>query len=186
VKKLRIVLADDHEMFRQGIKSLIDQQPDLCIVGEAATGRAALEKVIELEPDLLVMDVSMPEMTGIQLAARLNRAAPAVRVLALTAFGDTAYVRQLLASGAAGYLLKSAAADELIEAIRIVARGGVYLDRAVAGKVVSGFVERKKQRGTRQGDLLSAREREVLCDVARGSRPGCRSASRPSSRTRPT
>jgi len=168
VKPLRILLADDHEMFRQGIKSLIGTEPGLEIVGEAATGREALEKVLELEPELLVMDISMPEMSGVQLMARLKQAAPAVRVLALTAFGDTAYVRQLLAAGAAGYLLKRAAADELIEAIRVVARGGTYLDPAVAGKVVSGFLERKKLHGRREGDALSGREREVLSDVAHG------------------
>jgi len=168
VKKLRIVLADDHEMFRQGIKALIDLEPDLQVVGEASTGREALERVVELEPELLVMDISMPEMSGIQLMERLKQTGRPVHVLALTAFGDVAYVRQLLTAGASGYLLKHAAAEDLIEAIRVVARGGTYLDPAVAGRVVSGFVERKKLRGSRAGDELSGREREVLCDVARG------------------
>ena len=168
MKKLRIVLADDHEMFRQGIKALIELEPDLEIVGEAANGRTALEKLRELAPDVLVMDVSMPETSGIQLMTQLKRSGVAVRVLALTAFGDTAYVRQLLAAGAAGYLLKQAAAEALIEAIRVVAGGGTYLDPAVAGKVVTGFVERKKLRGSREGDELSGREREVLSSVAQG------------------
>lgn len=168
MKKLRIVLADDHEMFRQGIKALIDVEPDLQVVGEACTGHEALKQVVELEPELLVMDISMPEMSGIQLMERLKKERPPVRVLALTAFGDVAYVRQMLAAGASGYLLKHAAAEELIEAIRAIARGGTYLDPAVAGRVVSGFVERKKLRGSRAGGELSGREREVLCDVARG------------------
>ncbi len=110
----------------------------------------------------------MPQTSGIRLMEELQRSSVSERVLVLTAFGDLAYVRQLLAAGAAGYLLKHAAAEELIQAIRIVARGGTYLDPAVAGKVASGFVEAKKLRGSREGDELSAREREVLCDVAQG------------------
>ncbi len=167
MRKLRIVLADDHEMFRQGIKALIGVEADLQVVGEAANGRAAYERVVELEPDLLVMDVSMPELSGIQLMDRLKRAHLSVRVLVLSAFGDAAYVRQLLAAGAAGYVLKHAAAEDLIEAVRSVARGGTYLDPAVAGKVVTQLVEGNTSRGARTGEL-SAREREVLCDVARG------------------
>lgn len=168
MKRLRIVLADDHQMFRQGIVSLIADEPDLEIVGEASNGHQALQLVRDLKPDLLVMDVSMPELSGIQLMARLKHDGLGVRVLALTAFGDTAYLRQLLASGVTGYLLKQAAADELIKAIRLVASGDTYLDPAVAGKVVSGFVERKKLRGTRHGAELSGREREVLLSVAQG------------------
>lgn len=147
---------------------LIDSEPDMEVIGEAENGQVALDQVKALEPDLLVMDISMPEMSGLQLMGHLQREGLAVRVLALTAFGDVAYLRQLLATGTAGYLLKNAAGEDLIEAIRVVAAGGTYLDPAVAGKVVSGFIERKKVRGTRESDELSGREREVLGDVAQG------------------
>jgi len=168
VKPLRIVLADDHEMFRQGIKALIELESDLRVVGEAANGREALERVAALAPDLLVMDISMPSMSGIQLLEQLKKSEARVGVLVLTAFSDLAYVRPLLAAGATGYVLKHAAAEDLIEAIRCVARGGTYIDPAVAGQLVSGFVGGRKPRASEAGAELSAREREVLCDVARG------------------
>jgi DNA-binding NarL/FixJ family response regulator len=161
VRKLRIVLADDHIMLRQGIKSLICAQPDLEVVGEAANGEEALRKVKELQPDLLVMDISMPELNGIQVMERLKQTGSTTRVIGLTAFGETAYLRHLLAAGASGYVLKQAAFEELIAAVRAVAAGGTR-------KVVSGFVEHKKLRGSREGDELSEREREVLRCVARG------------------
>lgn len=168
MKTLRIILADDHNMVRDGIKSLIHSQADMKVVGEAANGREALQKVKELAPDLLVMDISMPELNGIQMMEKLKQAHSAMPVLVLTAFGEAAYLRQLLAAGAAGYVLKHAAAEVLIAAIRTVAGGGTYLDPAVAGKVVSGFVEQKKLRGSRTGDELSDREQEVAHLVAQG------------------
>lgn len=167
-KKLRIVLADDHAMFRQSIRKWIEGEPDFEVVGEAANGREALALVRDLGPDLLVMDVSMPETSGLEVMDVLKRDGVDVRVLVLTAFGDSAYMRQVLTAGATGYVLKHAAAEDLVEAIRLVASGGTYLDPTVAGRVVSGFVERKKLRGERAGDELSAREREVLCNVAEG------------------
>jgi DNA-binding NarL/FixJ family response regulator len=155
-------------MFRQGIMKWLESEPDLQVVGEADSGRTALECIRKLEPDVIVMDISMPEMSGLQVMEQLKREANAIRVVALTAFGDAAYLRQMLAAGVGGYVLKQSAAETLIEAIRLVAAGGTYLDPAVAGKVVSGFVERKKLRGSRGGDELSAREREVLMKVAQG------------------
>jgi len=166
MKTLRIVLADDHNLVRDGIKSLIHSESDLKVVGEAANGREALRKIKELGPDLLVMDISMPELSCSQVMEKLKGSG--TRVLVLTAFAEAAYLRQLLAAGAAGYVLKHAASDILITAIRTVAAGGTYLDPAVAGKVVSGFVEQKKVRGSRGGDDLSEREQEVLRYVAQG------------------
>lgn len=165
---LRIVVADDHRMLRQGLRSFIEAEPDLEVVGEAADGRAALELVDALRPDVLVLDISMPGTNGIRVMRELRQRSGAPRVLVLTAHGETTYVRQMLGAGAAGFVLKRSAAEDLVTAIRTVASGGTYLDPKVAGEVASGFVERTRGRGVREGHQLSEREREVLCEVARG------------------
>lgn len=165
---LRIVLADDHVMMREGLKSLVNAQADMEVVGEADDGRAALLKARELQPDVVVMDVSMPELNGIEATGRMRGYCQKARVLVLTAYDDSGYLRQLLEAGASGYVLKRAAAEELVKAIRVVAAGGVYLDPTLAGKVVSGYVGRKKLRGALQGGELSGREEEVLRLVAWG------------------
>jgi DNA-binding NarL/FixJ family response regulator len=160
-------LADDHAMMRDGLKSLVNAQADMEVVGEAGDGRAALAKARELQPDVVVMDISMPELNGIQVTGRLKGCCQKSKVLVLTAY-DNGYLRQLLEAGASGYVLKRAAAEELVKAIRVVAAGGVYLDPSLAGKVVSGYVGRKKLRGALQGSKLSEREEEVLRLVAWG------------------
>ncbi|MCA1635122.1 MAG: response regulator transcription factor [Acidobacteria bacterium] len=165
---LRIVLADDHVMMREGLKSLVNAQADMEVVGEADNGRAALLRTQELQPDVVVMDISMPELTGLQATERLKGCCLKTKVLVLTAYDDSGYLRQLLAAGASGYVLKKAAAEELVKAIRVVAAGGVYLDPTLMGKVVSGYVGRKKLRGALQGGELSEREEEVLRLVAWG------------------
>jgi DNA-binding NarL/FixJ family response regulator len=165
---LRIFLADDHIVMREGLKALVNAQPDMNVIGEADNGRTALLKAKELQPDIVVMDVSMPEMNGIQATERLRHACQKIKVLILTAHDDTGYLRQLLEAGAAGYVLKRVAADELINAIRVVAAGGVYLDPALAGKVVRGYVGKQRLRGAPQCNTLSERETEVLRLVAWG------------------
>ncbi|HEV7893882.1 MAG TPA: response regulator transcription factor [Pyrinomonadaceae bacterium] len=164
---LRIVLADDHVMLRDGLKSLVNAQPDMEVVGEADDGRAALAKAQELRPDVVVMDISMPELNGIQATEQLKGRSQ-TKVLVLTAYDEVGYLRQLLQAGASGYVLKRAAAEDLVKAIRVVASGGVYLDPTLAGKVVGGYVGRKKLRGALQGVELSGREEEVLRLVAWG------------------
>lgn len=165
---LRIVLADDHVMLRDGLKSLVNAQPDMEVVGEADDGRAALVKAQELRPDVVVMDISMPELNGIQATEQLKGRSRGTKVLVLTAYDEVGYLRQLLQAGASGYVLKKAAAEDLVKAIRVVASGGVYLDPTLAGKVVGGYVGRKKLRGALQGVELSGREEEVLRLVAWG------------------
>ena len=165
--QLRIFLADDHAVVREGLKALINAQPKMTVVGEAADGLTACELIPPLRPDVVVMDVSMPGLTGSQATARLRVECPAVRVLALTVHEDKGYIRQLLAAGAAGYVLKRAAAEELIHAIRAVAAGGVYLDPSMAGKVVGGFVRKPADAGAANAEL-SDRETEVAKRTAAG------------------
>ncbi|MDB5312369.1 MAG: DNA-binding response regulator [Gemmataceae bacterium] len=166
--ELRVFLADDHAVVREGLKALINAQPGMVLVGEAADGLTACEQVPGLRPDVVVMDVSMPGLTGSQATERLRRECPLVRVLALTVHEDKGYIRQLLAAGAAGYVLKRAAAEDLIRAIRVVAAGGVYLDPTMAGKVVGGFVRRPPAAAGPGGGELSDREVEVARLTAAG------------------
>ena len=166
--KLRVFLADDHAVVREGLKALINVQPDMEVIGEAGDGQAACEQVPLLRPDVAVLDVSMPLLSGAQAAERLKKECPQVKVLALTVHEDKGYLRQLLEAGAAGYVLKRAAAEELIRAIRAVAAGGVYLDPALAGKVVGGFVRKPAARDVPDGVELSEREAEVVRLVAAG------------------
>lgn len=165
--KLRVFVADDHTLMREGLRLLIDRQPDMEVIGEAADGVNAWRQARELRPDVVVMDVSLPELSGAQATERLKAACPTVRVLALSFYEDEAHIRQLLASGAAGYVLKKAAADELASAIRTVARGGVHLDPSIAGRVVGGYVNPASPDAGGDG-LLTPRETEILMLVARG------------------
>jgi DNA-binding NarL/FixJ family response regulator len=166
--KLRVLLADDHNVVRAGLRALIDAQPDMEVVGEAADGEAACRQATELGPDVVVMDVSMPALGGAPATERIRRDRPEVRVLALTVHEDRSYLQQLLQAGASGYLLKRAAADDLIHAIRTVARGGSYLDPGLTGKVLGGLAGRPPRADSPPGDALSDREEEVLQLIARG------------------
>src|SRR5215218_10421793 len=166
--KLRVLLADDHNVVRAGLRALIDAQPDLEVVGEAADGEAACRQATALGPDVVVMDVSMPALGGAPATEQIRRDRPEVRVLALTVHEDRSYLQQLLEAGASGYLLKRAAADDLIHAIRTVARGGTYLDPSLTGKVLGGLVGRPAPSGAPPAVALSDREEEVLRMIARG------------------
>jgi DNA-binding NarL/FixJ family response regulator len=165
--ELRIFVVDDHAIVRGGLKALIDAQPGMVVVGEAADGLAACEQVAALRPDVVVMDVSMPGLTGSLATERLRRECPAVKVLALTVHEDKGYIRQLLTAGASGYALKRAASEELIRAIQVVAAGGMYLDPTVAAKVVGGFVKPLPKGAAKTGEL-SEREVEVAKLTAAG------------------
>jgi DNA-binding NarL/FixJ family response regulator len=167
MSKLRVFLADDHAVVREGLKTLVNAQPDMEVTGEASDGQTACVGVRELLPDVVVMDVSMPVQNGAQATEELRTSCPKVKVLALTVHEDKGYLRQLLEAGAAGYVLKRAAAVELIHAIRTVARGGIYLDPALAGAVVGGFVRKPSSKGAAAGEL-SEREVEVVRLIAAG------------------
>jgi DNA-binding NarL/FixJ family response regulator len=167
--KLRVLLADDHAVVREGLKVLINTQPDMEVVGEAADGVAALAAARSLRPDILVVDVSMPEMTGAQATQALKAERPEVKVLALSVHQDQSYLRSLLEAGASGYILKRAAAHELVHAIRTVASGGTYLDPILAGKVIGRYVRTGgRSLPDRPEAALSEREEQVLRLVAQG------------------
>ncbi|GJD50050.1 Transcriptional regulatory protein DegU [Methylobacterium crusticola] len=167
----KIVLADDHPIFLAGMRGLLEGVPDLAVVGEAATGGRALRLIAETQPDVAVLDVSMPEMHGIAVAKQLAAEASPVRVLMLSAHDDRTYVRQALGAGARGYILKRSAGACLLQAIRAVSGRGLYLDPAIAERfVVTGDHGASRARG-RDDDTpppLTEREREVIRLVAFG------------------
>jgi two-component system response regulator NreC len=166
--KLEIFLADDHAVVREGLKAMINAQPDMIVIGEAGDGQTALQQARDCQPDIVIMDITMPELNGVEATAQLKRACPDIKVLTLSVHEDTSYLRQLLAAGAAGYILKHAAADDLIQAIRIVAAGVVYLDPALAGSVVARYVRVPATASVLLGAALSEREIEVVQGIAQG------------------
>jgi DNA-binding NarL/FixJ family response regulator len=164
MKRIRILLADDHAVVRQGFKMILAAQPDMEIVGEAANGREAVELAEQLRPDVVVMDVSMPELNGIEATRRLASSVPHARVVALSMHKDSVYVREILRAGARGYLLKDSGAADLVAAIRAVASGESYLSPAVSNAVLDDY----RRIATNPIDLLTSREREVLQMLAEG------------------
>jgi DNA-binding NarL/FixJ family response regulator len=163
-KKIRILLADDHAVVRQGFRMILAAEQDFEIVGEAANGKEAVELAERLQPDVVVMDVAMPELNGIEATRRLAESAPRTRVLALSMHKDSAYVREILRAGARGYLLKDAFDRDLLMAVRAVAAGDGYLSPSVSDAVLSDY----RKHVTDPIDLLSSREREVLQMLAEG------------------
>lgn len=166
--KLRVLLADDHAVVREGLRSLIDAQPDLMVVGEASDGDSACRKAEELAPDVVVMDVSMPGLAGGEATERLKRTRPDVKVLALTVYEDKNHLRKLLKAGASGYILKLATGEELIHALRVVAGGGVYLDPVLAQKLVDDIVSDGPDASQADAAHLTERESQVMLRVAQG------------------
>lgn len=167
MNKIRVLLADDHAIVREGLKSLVNSQPDMEVIGEAPDGLAAVGMTSELDPDVVVVDVSMPGLNGAQVTTKLREACPDRKVLVLTVHEDKGYLRLLLEAGASGYVLKRAAASELVQAIRAVAGGGTYLDPALASSVVDDFVRPGAEREVPAVEL-SEREGEVVRLIALG------------------
>ena len=165
--KVRIVLAEDHGVVRAGLRKLIEAEADMEVVGEAADGEQALRLIDELRPDIAILDVSIPKMNAMEVATAARERAPDTRVLALTVHEDTSYLRALLDAGASGYVLKRSAAEELNRAIRNIADGGVYLDPAMAARLLGMRGPAEKGRD-RFGIKLTDREAAVLRQVAAG------------------
>ena len=165
-RSLRILLVDDHAVVRDGLRMLIDAQLDMAVIGEACDGQHVLRQAKELQPDLIIMDISMPGINGVQATERLKAAYPHIKIVILSSYSDEAHIRQVLALGAASYVLKRTIAEELIRAIRTVATGGVYIDPAIAGMVAHGYANVLPE--NKGAECLSKREHEVLLDVAYG------------------
>ena len=163
-KKTRILLVDDHAVVRQGFRMILGAQADMEIVGEAGNGREAVTMSEQLKPDVVVMDVAMPELNGIEATRRVTEANPHTRVLALSMHKDSVYVREILRAGARGYLLKDSVDVDLLAAVRAVAKGEGYLSPGVSDTVLSDY----RKHVTDPLDLLSSREREVLQLIAEG------------------
>ena len=168
MEKLKILLAEDHRILREGLKRLIDEQPNMEVVGEADDGVEAWQKTGELQPHVVLMDVSMPRMNGAVATAKIRELFPAVRVIALTAHRASAYLSQMLKAGASGYVLKHTAFNELVAAIQTVARGGRYIDRASQELMLNTPPENVTWKGDRHGKPLSEREVQVISLVANG------------------
>jgi len=163
---LRILLADDHDVVRSGLRLLVNEVPGLVVVGEACDGAEALAQACELKPDVVVMDVSMPELDGAAATERILQECPGVKVLALTAYEDRGHLTKMLQAGAAGYLPKRAAPNELVRAIRTIASGGTYVDPIMGGGALRKVADTTVS--VRDTDPLSGREEEVLRRIAWG------------------
>jgi two-component system response regulator NreC len=168
-EKTRLLLADDHAVLRSGLRLLLDGQPDLKVVGEAGDGAEALRLAAGLQPDLILLDLTMPGLSGLEALPALRKAAPGARVLILTMHDAEGYLRQALRAGASGYVLKKAADAELISAVRAVLRGEVYVHPSLTKALLEDLLPAAGAEGpTNPWDTLSEREREVLSLVARG------------------
>ena len=167
-EKLRILLAEDHLTVREGIKMLVNAQPDMEIVGEADNGEVAIVETERLMPDMVIMDISMPVLNGLKATKRLRERRPELLILALTRHTDDGYLQQLIGAGANGYVLKQSAPNELINAIRAIGNGQAYLDPALTEKVMGGYASRTTSLRGEGKKELSGRENEVLKLIAFG------------------
>ena len=168
MNKLRIILAEDHETIRDGLKLLVNSRSDMEVVGEADNGRTALQLAEEFSPDVVVMDISMPELNGLQATKKLKDKSPQVKVLILTRHSEPGYLQELLQAGASGYVLKQSKSEELIRAILAVAAGQTYLDPAVTERAVTQLRESGQVPNKAPNANLTAREADVLRLIALG------------------
>ena len=163
-RKIRVLLADDHAILRKGVRMLIDSQPDMEVVGEAKTGREAIDEARALKPDIVVMDVSMPDLNGIEGTRQICDELTQTKVIGLSMHKDSVYVREILRAGARGYLLKDSDDEDLLRAIRSVSRGEAFLSPAISDAVLTDY----RKHVSNPVDLLTGREREVLTMIAEG------------------
>jgi len=168
VSKIRLLLVDDHEIVRAGLRMLFSAEPEVEIIGEAGSGEAAVAAVQDLEPDVVLMDVAMPGIGGVEATRRIKASHPQVAVLALTMHEDEEYFFEMLAAGASGYVPKRAAPDDLMSAINIVRQGDVYIYPSLARLLVKDFLHRSEAGAPETREELTPREQEVLTFIAEG------------------
>jgi len=166
---IRILLADDHKITRQGLRSLLEKQDDMEVVAEAEEGRTAVRLAREFSPHIVIMDVSMPDLNGVEATRQIVERTPDVKVIALSMHSDSLFVTEMLKSGASGYLLKDCAFEELTLAIRAVVDGKTYLSPSISGVVVDDYLHRLSKTAYAGPDVLTNREREVLQLLAEGN-----------------
>ncbi len=165
---IRVILADDHNILRAGLKSLLRDSENVEVIAESENGRDTVARARELKPDIVVMDVAMPDMNGVDATRKIAQLAPQVRVLALSSHNDGAFVKGMLEAGARGYLLKDAATEELLIALDSVHKGRIYVSPSVTDTLVGDYLQRVKGDIGPDSQVLSTREREVLQLVAEG------------------
>ena len=165
---IRIVLADDHRITREGLLSMLNNEDGMDVVGEAENGREAVTLAQELLPDLVIMDVTMPDLNGIEATRMITSGAGEIDVIAISMYSDKQFVQGMIQAGASGYLLKDCAFEELLNAIRVVVSGNTYLSPAIAGIVVKDYLDKLSTDGSSASSILTTREREVLQLIAEG------------------
>ena len=166
--RTRLLLADDHQILRQGLHALLSGAPDLELVGEVGDGLEAVEQTAKLKPDLLLLDLMMPHLNGLEVARQLSRRAPATRIIILSMHAEEAYVLEALRCGAQGYVLKDSGTEELLHAIREVAAGRKYLSPPLSDRAIAYYVEKAQEEPLDPYETLTTREREVLHLAAEG------------------
>lgn len=168
-KQIKVLLVDDHAILREGVHALLAREPDILVVGEAADGQEALEQVPRLKPDVVIMDIVMPRMNGLEATRLITERHPESRVLILSMYDDHEYVVQIIQAGASGYVLKRVVTEDLVRAIRVVYAGESFLYPPIAAKLIGDYLRvTKGERGEGPGEPLTAREREVLKLIADG------------------
>ncbi len=170
MNKIRVLIADDHAVVRSGLRQLMGDQPDLEVVGEAGDGREALEKVKTLKPDVIVLDIAMPGVSGLEAAALIREAVPSCQIVVLTMHGKENFVRQVLSSGALAYVLKASPVEDVLAAVRAAHRGEYFLSSKIEAEVVGAYLDHRREAPAVRGyDLLSEREQQIFRLVAEGN-----------------